>query len=343
MAENIAQSKGKYFLPKAADAIFYVNDMIAFIAKANTSANVNIQTTQNEVKGGQNNSIIGVITSEKAIDVSFDTPEWQPEFLAANIGTTIKYGEQNFTLDDLTFQAEEDGKITLTEEPADGKIQVSINNAWVSIAVASGTKAINLSAYGVKKGDCIEAIGVFKRKGKEISLTVDTDPTVGKLVLSSPIFKGTKGKVGTSEYTFPSFALSGNWTQAFSSDASYSISGKPVAVAGEKCGEGETYGYYREYIADETELDIAAITASPSVIELTVGDTQQLTVYGAKNAMYEKTQLTEGVTYAVEDSATAVTVSTTGLITAAEAGEATVSAAYKDFKTSVSVTVTAKV
>lgn len=341
MAENIAQSKGKYFLPKAANAIFYVDGMVAFTARANTSANVNIQTTQNEIKGGQNNSLIGVITSEKAIDVSFDTPEWQPEFLAANIGTTIRYGSQNFTLDDLTFQADKDGKITLTERPADDVIQVSINNAWVAIAVPAGSLVIDLSAYGVKKDDCVEAIGVFKRTGKEISLTVDTDPTVGKLVLTSPIFKGTKGKVGTSEYTFPSFALSGNWTQAFSADASYSISGKPISIAGEKCGEGETYGYYREHITDETELNIAAITASPSVIELVVGDTQQLTVYGAKNAMYEKTELTSGVTYAVEKSATAVTVSDTGLITAAEAGSATVSASYKDFKTTVTVTVTA--
>lgn len=346
MAEtNIAQASGKYYLPKTADAYFYINEMLAFTAKANTSANVDIKTTQSELKGGQNNSVIGVVTSEKAIDVSFETPEWKPEFLAANIGTTIRYGSQNFTIGNLTYQADENGKITLDEVPADGKIQVSINNAWLVLAVEGDTAPItlDLSSYGVKSGDCIEAVGVFKRTGKEISLTVDTDPSVGKLVLTSPIFRGTSGEVGTSEYTFPAFALSGNWTQAFSADTKYTVSGKPIAVTGEKCGEGETYGYYREYIKDEAELSIAMIAASPSVIELETGDTQQLSVYGAKNALYEKIELTDGVTYAVDAGTTGITVSTTGLVTAVSACTgAVVTVAYKDFKTTVSVTVTDK-
>lgn len=345
MAEtNIAQSSGKYYLPKTADAYYYIDDMLAFTAKANTSANVDIKTTQSEIKGGQNNSTIGVVTSEKAIDVSFETPEWKPEFLAANIGTTIRYGDQNFTIGNVTYQADENGKITLDEVPADSKLQVSINGDWLVLAIEGTTApiSVDLSSYGIKKGNCVEAVGTFKRKGKEISLTVDTDPTVGKLVLTSPIFKGTKGEVGTSEYTFPAFALSGNWTQAFSADAKYTVSGKPIAVAGEKCGEGETYGYYREYIKDEAELSIAMIAASPSVIELEVGDTQQLTVYGAKNALYEKIELTDGVTYAVDGSETGITVSATGLVTAVSAcSNAVVNIAYKDFKATATVTVTA--
>lgn len=84
------------------------------------------------------------------------------------------------------------------------------------------------------------------------------------------------------------------------------------------------------------------IAASPSVIELEVGDTQQLTVYGAKNALYEKIELTDGVTYAVDGSETGITVSATGLVTAVSAcSNAVVNIAYKDFKATATVTVTA--
>ncbi|MCM1333458.1 MAG: Ig-like domain-containing protein [Bacteroides sp.] len=337
MKENIAQTSGKLFLPKSANAIFKVDDMVAFIARANTSANVDIQTTQDTLTGGQNNAVIGIITSEKAIDVSFDTPEWQPEFLAANIGTAIRYGSQNFTIDDLTFNVE-NGKILLSERPADDQIQISVGSAWVTIEVPADSLSIDVSEYGFQDGECVSVIGLFKRVGKEISLAIDTDPTVGTLILSSPIFKGTKGKVGTAQYTFPAFVLSGNWTQAFQADASYTISGKPVAVAGEKCGEGETYGYYREYIDDEDTVDIAVIAASPSVVELTVGDTQQLSVYGARNAMYEKILLESDVVYAAEGDA--VTVSETGLITAVKEGEATVKIAYNNLTATATVIVT---
>lgn len=65
--------------------------MVAFEAKANTDSNVNIQTTQNQIRAGQQNAVIGVLTSERTIDVSFSTPEWKAEFLAANIGEKIKW------------------------------------------------------------------------------------------------------------------------------------------------------------------------------------------------------------------------------------------------------------
>jgi len=346
---NVAESSGKLFLPKTADAIFEIGDMVAFIAKANTSANVAITTTQNQIKGGKNNSVIGIITTERAVEVSFSTPEWQPEFLAANIGTKIKYGEQAFIIDDVVYTAGENGVVTLTETPVDGKVQVEVNGKWTTINLATGEDdelnlAIDLSGLGFKNGDCVNILGAFLRDGLEISITTDTDPSVGKLTLSSDIFKGTLGKVGEAQYVFPSFALSGNWTQAFSSDASYEISGTPIAVAGEKCGEGETYGYYRQFIEnDETLNAFVAITASPSVVELTVGENETLTVYGERGALSENSVIAaDKLTFAVEGGeATVISVDTAGKITASGAGNAKVLVTYEDLTATVEVSVTA--
>ena len=336
---NIAKDMGKLFLPKDADALFKIDNMVAFNAKANTSAQVEITTAQDQKRGGQANAVIGVVTSEKSVSVTFTTPEWQPEFLAANIGTTIRFGQKNFYIDNLTFTPDNTGKITLPAIPADKKVQVEINGKWLSIDATTTT--VDLSGYGVTETDCIKTIILLPKDGKEISLLVDTDPSIGELILTSPIFRGTKGQVGTAQYTFPSFALSGNWTQVFSTDASYDISGTAIAIAGEYCGESETYGYYREYISDD-DVAYVGIAAAPSAVELEVGDTQQISVYGIRGALYDKTLLDTGVTFAVvEGGSTYVSVSNAGLITALAAGEATVKATYGTFTANVAVTVTA--
>ena len=76
-SKNVAAIAGKRFMPKVANAIFKVNGVPAFVAKANTDSQVNIQTTQDQIRAGQNNVVIGAVISEKTIDISFSTPEWQ--------------------------------------------------------------------------------------------------------------------------------------------------------------------------------------------------------------------------------------------------------------------------
>lgn len=340
---NAAAKAGKLFLPKVADAIFEVDGIVAFIAKANTSAQVEITTTQDEIRGGQANSIIGVVTSQRDVNITFATPEWQPEFLAANVGTTIKVGNVNCYIDDVPYTADANGKITLAAQPVDNVIRVQLAGGWVTVTVTE--KTADLSPYGVTEGECITAIALMEKNGKEISILADTDPTIGKLILTSPIFRGDKGKVGSAQYTFPSFALSGNWTQSFSSDASYEISGKAIAVAGDNCGEGSSYGYYREYIIDEDTLSaFAQIIVSPSVIELKTGDTEQLAVYGAKGALYEKTDITSGSTFAVDEgSASILSVTSAGVVSALGEGTGKVTATHTatGLKGTVTITVTA--
>lgn len=343
---KVARDAGKLFLPKTADAVFKVDGVVAFIAKANTSANAAVETTQEQIKGGQTNSVIGVVTSEKAVTASFTTPEWQPEFLAANVGSKIRYGKQNFFITNQTFTVDENGKITLTDSPSDGVIQIETSGGYISVQVGE-SKEVDVTAYGFAAKNCVTVLGFFPKEGKEISIETDTDPFVGELTLSSPIFKGTKGRVGEAQYVFPAFALSGNWNQTFEANAAYEISGTAIATEGEKCGESGTYGYYREFIEnDETLNNFVNITATPSVAELQTGETQQITVYGIRGALSEKSDITEDATFAVVGEGTTVTISDKGLIAAgSEAVETPVeiSVTVGDKKTTVKVTVAAKV
>lgn len=338
ITKNVAAVAGKRFMPKVADATFKYNGMIAFIAKANTDSQVNIQTTQDQIRGGQNNAVIGVVTSEKTIDVSFSTPEWQPEFLAANIGEEIKVGTFAFEVTDLSLAAV-DGKITLPSIPTDGKIHAEINGTFVTIEVTGTT--VDLTAYGITADECVSIVGMFEKEGKRINLSVDTDPFVGEMILTSPIFEGTKGKVGTSQYVFPAFALSGNWNHTHGADASYEISGQPVATSSQICGEGQTYGYYQEEVTGDAVNAFSMIVAAPSIVELTVGgETETLTVYGTRGALYAKS-VVDGATFATEDTGIVTVNATTGEITPVAEGTATVTVTYNNMITKVEVEVVA--
>lgn len=334
--KNAAAIAGKRFMPKVANATFKVNGVPAFVAKSNTDSQVNIQTTQDQIRAGQNNVVIGAVISEKTIDISFSTPEWQIEYLASNVGSIIQVGNFAFCVTDITYPVK-NGKITLPEIPADKKIHVDVNGAYVTVPATS--TEIDLSAYGVTGDTCVSAICMMNKKGKRVELSTDGEPLVGELTLDSPIFEGTKGKVGTSQYVFPAFALSGNWNHQYSSDTSYEISGTAIATNSDICGQGQSYGYYQEYIDGEDLDNFSSIVAAPSAIELSVGENETITVYGTKGALYEKTEIT-GATFATADTSVFTVGATDGNVTGVAEGNGAVTVTYNGMTTTVDVEVT---
>lgn len=75
---------------------------------------------------------------------------------------------------------------------------------WVTIPATSTT--VDLEPYGVSstESECISIIGMFDAYGKRINLSADSEPLVGELILTSPIFEGTRGKIGKdSMYSLP--------------------------------------------------------------------------------------------------------------------------------------------
>lgn len=332
ITQNVAALAGKRFMPKVANATFKYNGVIAFTATANTDSQVNIQTTQDQIRAGQNNVVIGAVTSEKTIDISFSTPEWKIEFLAANIGETIQVGNFSFTVTDKTYTIN-DNKITLDSVPADKTIHIDSANGYITVPVTS--TEVDLSAYGITD-KCVSVVVMTDKNGKRVNLSADTDPLVGELVLDSPIFEGTKGKVGTSQYVFPAFALSGNWNHQHGADASYEITGTAVATSSTVCGEGQSYGYYQEYIDGEDNSSYSMIMAAPSSVELKVGETETLTVYGSKGVMYAKS-VVKGAKFATEDTGYFTVDAASGKITPVAVGTGTITVTYGKLTTTVDV------
>lgn len=324
--ENVAQKAGKCFLPKVANAIFKYNGEIAFTATANTDSQVNIQTTTEYKRAGQNNVVIGSIVSEKTVEANFTTPEWKIEFLAANIGETIQIGTFNFTISDLQFEATA-GVITLPAVPIDNVIYVEINGVYTKVDDVDST-TVDLTSKGITGDVCVNIIGCFPANGKRLNISASSSPLVGELILETPIFKGTKGKIGTSQYVFPAFALSGNWDQSYGTDATYQISGTAIATTSLVCGEGDSYGYYQEKLLDDAEVNtFENIIATPSIVELEVAETATIDVYGIKGGLYAKSKLT-GATFASADTGIASVGASTGVITGVAQGTTTITVTY---------------
>lgn len=337
ITENAAQKAGKCFLPKVANAIFKYGGEIAFTATANTDSQVNIQTTTEYKRAGQNNVVIGTIVSEKTVEASFTTPEWKIEFLAANIGETIQVGAIDFTITDLQLEAVE-GVITLPAVPVDKVVYVEIDGEYVKVAAT--TTSVDLTSYGITGSVCVNIIGCFNKNGKRLNISASSSPLVGELILETPIFKGTVGEIGKSQYVFPAFALSGNWDQSFGADATYEISGTAIATSSNVCGEGDSYGSYQEYFYDDNEINsYKMISLAPSVVEVAVAGTETLTTYGSKGGLYAKSKITSGVTYASADSTVASVGASTGVVTGVAVGTTTVTATYNELTATVNVEV----
>jgi hypothetical protein len=332
--EDKIMKTGIRFLPKVANAIFEVEGNIAFVAKANTDASVNITMEKQEVVAGQNNAVLGTIFSDTKVEAAFTSVEWKPEFLAATIGSTIKVGKFDFKSDNLKLTSvENDGKIeiTLPAIPSDKKIYIESKGSYIEVPATTVT--VDVTAYGFDAGDCISLIGMFPRQGKRISIGTEQTPLIGRLTLSTPIFEGTKGRVGESQYVFDAFQFNGNFTQNFTSDSNYEMSGSAIASESGSCSEGEIYGSYQEYLNDESEItNYSTILSTPSVIELAPVGTQVITVYGIKNALYDRMLIepSADLVFSIpSEGNTVATVTQDGKVSAVATGNTIVTATHK--------------
>ena len=113
------------------------------------------------------------------------------------------------------------------------------------------------------------------------------------------------------------------------------MKGNAIATDSGECGQGESYGYYQEYIENEAVLtSYSTIVATPTIIELSASksDKETLTVYGKKTSLYERVLIPnddEKLTFTTDKDSVA-TVSSVGVITAVAAGEAVITVKYND-------------
>lgn len=341
-ADLLAGKTGYDYNSTVFDGYFFdPNGNLVFKALANTDASVEVSTTKTEKKAGAGGATLFAIVSDRSVTASMTAIDIQTEYIAANLGSTIQITKSVF-LANKDMRASE-GKITLPVIPADKRVIVSIGGNDTVIPNVT-TTSLDLSSYGITK-ECVNVTYLYEADGEIVPIPVNSSPMVGKLYLTTKLYRSGIGEIGEHGWEFPQFQLDGNFTHSTntSDSGSFEITGSALKdSSGAACdGSGDSYGrYFRHYYDTEMLYKFSSILATPSESILSVsGDkTEQIKVYGVRGSSVSQVELSEGVTF-TSDHEEFAKVSETGLITAVAQGSAKITCTYKNLQATVEVTV----
>lgn len=335
--------KGKEFVVSVADFAYYVDDVLACTGTTNLSSTISVTMQEKAVNAGNSNKKIFSYKYGRELSATLEAADWRLEYIAMQTGSLItkKLADYYHINECLTVT---NGSGSVEDTPV-GKVGIELPNGMFVEVSATG-KQVDLTKFGISTGTVtVHATYKYKQNAKQIVIDADSEPFIGKLVLSSEKHNSKKGKVGSVEIIIPSYALDGNFELSFTPDGvvSTKLSGSALAVEGDSCDDGgSVYAYITEIDIDEDETnsysEIVLIAPSKSVA---ASGTIQLSVEGIISAMYKPVELdATDVTFAVSSGGSG-SVSAAGLYTAgSSAGSATITATYGTLTDTVTITVT---
>jgi uncharacterized protein YjdB len=157
-------------------------------------------------------------------------------------------------------------------------------------------------------------------------------------LLTLPLFKSgtdaqsysSSSKVGEVQVEIPTFLFDGSQELSLTSSgvATSSLSGSALATftGNEGCDADGYYAKLKQIIFNKDEFeDVKAIVIADSSLDLTVGETQTLEVYAIYGGNVAPKLLDNAKLTFTSSADTVATVDTTGLVTAVDAGSATIS------------------
>lgn len=330
--------KQNEFVVSAADAAFYVNNVLAFTAIANLNTTFSVNVSEQNVKAGKGSQLLFSYKYGREITGSLEAANWDLGYVAANVGQTIAQGLSDYyhLNECVTLTA---GVGTVTDTPI-GKVSVQLpSGAYVEVTPTS--KTIDLSGQGLTT-ESVKVTYKYSTTTKNITIDATTTPMVGKLILKADRFQTDKGKIGEIEIEIPAYQLNGTFDLALSPEAvvSTKLDGRALIVNGDTCADGSTvYAYIREKDISTT-VDVSDIAATPANVAITGTGTKTLTVYGLKGGLYKPILLDNADCSFTSDTPAKATVGLhTGVITGVSAGTAYVTVTYSGLTDVVKVTV----
>ena len=190
MADN---NNKKTLIVDVFDAYYYDNeDNLVFYSENLTSAGINNEISQEEVKNGKGNKLFAVLNKDKSANITLSSNVFSPATLALNSGADIVLGSGKAYTPKTKYVLNSTKKITLAQEPigtapvfhiekADGTI---IDSAKYSYA----TSAITFTDDTLSEKDIV-FVFPYAYETAETATTIvigaDTFPEGGKLVLTT--------------------------------------------------------------------------------------------------------------------------------------------------------------
>lgn len=322
------------FLAGVGRALLFDGDNLIGVAKTLTESTFNFSISNEEIRGGQGNTLFGKYFHDSNLAVTLTDAMFKLEYLAANLGVDISMGGLSVYESSASGEVvRADGSILLTETPTliNGSLlawykKPSDANWSVTTATLSGTDYVIRPAGAVANDNfCIK---YFYQNENARSIIINTQyvPKTIHLVIMNDLFSGDTADVGSATRygriitDIPSFQLDGSQdlNLTATSAATISLTGNALGVSSEiSCEESTYYGTMTEEIFGSSWVDnVIALAIENSDMELTQGATESIiarVVFGGSVASQRKDN--SNFTFAVE-SGTSATVDEDGVVTA---------------------------
>lgn len=245
----------KYFLGSVGKAeAFRVDEngnlQLAFVSNTLTDSGLNIQTTKEDIRGGQGAPIQFSFYHDPSVEITLTDVLWKPEYLTAQLGANFDGDHVGYVTKEVTFTS---GEATLDEDVLPLPIACSDEDQlvvwgakvgkddWKKIAY-EGNTTHKLTLAGADGKYCVRYLAADARANvAEISTQIIPEELF--LLITAPIFAGdacaaSKGKAaGTITFEVPRFQLNGaqEFQMNMSSNQTMSLSGIALASESAEC------------------------------------------------------------------------------------------------------------
>lgn len=253
MAKRFLGSVGKAEAFRVVDG----NLELAFVSKTLTDSGLNIQTTKEDIRGGQGAPIQFSFYHDPSVEITLTDILWKPEYLEAQLGANFNSGiHEGYITKTYTFDA--NGECTLGANDPEPKALKDLNcvedtvlawgakkgsDDWQVINYASDSKTLTLTKNQGAGEYCVRYLADDSRAFvAEISTQII--PQELFLIITAPIFAGdacggaSKGKTaGSITFEVPRFQLNGaqEFQMNMSSNQTMSLSGIALASESADC------------------------------------------------------------------------------------------------------------
>ena len=325
-----------YFVKGVGDGYLYdSNDNLVAYSKILMNSGFDVSTSNTDVRGGKGNQLQYIYFHLSDMTVTLDDVQFNLDFLANTVGSTLETGANVYTEENVTLGAGGTGTVTGTPLA----IQGTALYGWVTHNGVDAVERVTFTGSDFTSSVGSENDVVCVRyyhtdaAAKQLTIYSNIIPNKLRLVVDADLGQkegASQSVVGKVEVIVPSLQLSGAFSLAMAPDqvANTSITGRATAssVTAGGCTTSDVYAYVTRIIDSANWYDdvVALAVVGGDITLATTTGTRQLVLRAlysnANMAPYQLTSSDFSDLTMSSDAVGTATVDAAGLITGVAAG-----------------------
>lgn len=301
----------KKFLVSTANVYGYdSDDNLLFVGTTLMDSSIETTLSNTDVRAGQGNQLQYIYYHTAEMNITINEAQFSLEFLALNVGSDIKTGEDVFGSETVTLV---NGQGTVKGTP----LALSTSNLYGWVTFSDGkVERVTFTGQSFKVTDTSSNDTVCIRYYKHItsarSITVSADmlPSTVRLVMEAQLCSSdaTTNKIGTVQIQVPKASMTGQFTLSMTPD---SVAQTPLTVRalasttnkGGCEGNQSIYATITEIIDNVNWYDnVVALAIEGGDLTLNTNDTKTIQVFAIPATGAAFLAPSEGITISSSDS-----------------------------------------